>query len=269
LALSSEFEGGELKDARERFFREAETAGRLQHPHIVTIFDAGEEHDLAYIAMEFLRGQDLVQHTQAGRLLPLAAVLRIGAHVALALDYAHQQNVVHRDIKPGNIMYDPVADTVKVTDFGIARITDASRTRTGLVLGTPSFMSPEQLAGQHIDGRSDLYSLGVTLFQLLTGSLPLRADSMAALMYQIANETPPDVRSLRPELPSGLTDILGKAMSKAPKDRYQTGAEFAQRLQDVVAQDLTQASPQRHDTQAWDSTQAFEKTLVAPRSPEV
>ena len=269
LALSSEFEGGELKDARERFFREAETAGRLQHPHIVTIFDAGEEHDLAYIAMEFLRGQDLVQHTQAGRLLPLAAVLRIGAHVAQALDYAHQQNVVHRDIKPGNIMYDPVADSVKVTDFGIARITDASRTRTGLVLGTPSFMSPEQLAGQHIDGRSDLYSLGVTLFQLLTGSLPLRADSMAALMYQIANETPPDVRSLRPELPSGLTDILGKAMSKAPKDRFQSGAEFAQSLQDVMGQDLTQASPQSHDAQAWDSTQAFEKTLITPRSPEV
>jgi serine/threonine-protein kinase len=176
---------------------------------------------------------------------------------------------VHRDIKPGNIMYDPVADTVKVTDFGIARITDASRTRTGLVLGTPSFMSPEQLAGQHIDGRSDLYSLGVTLFQLLTGCLPLRADSMAALMYQIANETPPDVRSLRPELPSALTDILGKAMSKAAKDRYQTGAEFAKGLLDMARKDLSHADPASRDTAVRDSTQAFEKTLIVPRSPEV
>jgi serine/threonine-protein kinase len=137
------------------------------------------------------------------------------------------------------------------------------------VLGTPSFMSPEQLAGQRIDGRSDLYSLGVTLFQLLTGSLPLRADSMAALMYQIANETPPDVRSLRPELPPALTDILGKAMAKASKDRYQTGAEFATSLLDMTGQDLTQTAPHSRDTRAWDSTQAFEKTLIAPRSPQV
>ena len=268
LALSSEFEGGELTDVRERFFREAETAGRLQHPHIVTIFDAGEEHDLAYIAMEFLRGQDLVPHTQAGQLLPVPVVLRIGLQVAQALDYAHQQSVVHRDIKPGNIMYDPVSGAVKVTDFGIARITDASRTRTGLVLGTPSFMSPEQLAGQHIDGRSDLYSLGVTLFQLLTGTLPLRADSMAALMYQIANEAPPDVRSLRPELPAALTDILGKAMAKAPEDRFQTGAEFASSLAHMSA-DLPPAVPQKSATRNRDSTHAFEKTLIAPRSPEV
>jgi eukaryotic-like serine/threonine-protein kinase len=162
LALSAEFEGLELQDARERFFREAETAGRLQHPNIVTIFDAGEEHDLAYIAMEFLSGADL-QHDQARS----AAA---GGHGAVdrrpggaGAGPCPQTAVVHRDIKPANIMYDPATDTVKVTDFGIARITDASRTKTGLVLGTPSFMSPEQLAGQPLDGRSDLYSLGVTL----------------------------------------------------------------------------------------------------------
>ncbi|WP_245638193.1 CHASE2 domain-containing serine/threonine-protein kinase [Hydrogenophaga taeniospiralis] len=233
LALSAEFEGAELADARERFFREAETAGRLQHPHIVTIFDAGEEHDLAFIAMEFLQGRDLVEHTRADRLLPLATVLDIGERVAMALDYAHRQNVVHRDIKPANIMYDPASDSVKVTDFGIARITDASRTKTGMVLGTPSFMSPEQLAGHHIDGRSDLYSLGVMLFQLLTGVLPLRGDSMAALMYQIANQPAPDVRSLRPDLPGALTDILGKALSKTPQDRYQSGRDLAQDLRQV------------------------------------
>ena len=156
MALSQEFEGDELTDARERFFREAETAGRLQHQNIVTIFDAGEEHDLAYIAMEFLKGKDLADVTKDGHLLPVSRVLSIVARVAEALAYAHSQNVVHRDIKPANIMYDPDTDTVKVTDFGIARITDSSKTKTGMVLGTPSFMSPEQIAGKKVDGRSDL-----------------------------------------------------------------------------------------------------------------
>ena len=192
LALSAEFEGSELVDVRERFFREAETAGRLQHPNIVTIFDAGEEHDLAFIAMEFLPGRDLVEFSRAGNLLPVSTVLSIGEQVAAALDHAHRQQVVHRDIKPANVMYDPSTQSVKVTDFGIARITGSSKTKTGMVLGTPSFMSPEQLAGLHVDGRSDLYSLGVMLFQLLTGVLPLKGDSMAALMYQIANQPAPE-----------------------------------------------------------------------------
>ena len=235
LALSAEFEGTELADVRERFFREAETAGRLQHPNIVTIFDAGEEHDLAYIAMEFLQGRDLVAHTRDGALLPVTVVLSIGERVALALDHAHRQQVVHRDIKPANVMYDPATDSVKVTDFGIARITGSSKTRTGMVLGTPSFMSPEQLAGQRVDGRSDLYSLGVMLFQLLTGSLPLRGDSMAALMYQIANQPAPDVRERRPELPPELADILSKTLSKSPAERYQTGLEIAADLRKTIA----------------------------------
>ena len=231
LALSNEFEGHELEEARERFFREAETAGRLQHPNIVTIFDAGEDHDLAYIAMEFLQGRDLLAYTRADQLLPVPTVLAIGIRVAKALDYAHRQNVVHRDIKPANIMFHPASDSVKVTDFGIARITDASRTKTGMVLGTPSFMSPEQLAGQRIDGRSDLYSLGVMLFQLLTGQLPFQGDSMAALMFQIANREAPDARVLRPELPAAVADILGRAMLKTPADRYQTGADLAADLE--------------------------------------
>ena len=235
LALSAEFEGVELEEARQRFFREAETAGRLQHPDIVTIFDAGEEHDLAYIAMEFLRGRDLVEHTRAGQLLPLATVLAIGERVARALDYAHQHQVVHRDIKPANIMFDAASDSVKVTDFGIARITDASRTKTGMVFGTPSFMSPEQLAGQPVTGRSDLYSLGVTLFQLLTGQLPLRAESLAALMYQIASEPAPDVRSLRPELPAELAAVLQQALAKQPQARFASGSAMAQALRAVAS----------------------------------
>ena len=236
MALSQEFEGEELDDARERFFREAETAGRLQHQNIVTIFDAGEEHDLAYIAMEFLKGKDLVDYCKDGHLLPMPKVLSIVARVAEALAYAHKQNVVHRDIKPANIMYEFDSDTVKVTDFGIARITDSSKTKTGLVLGTPSFMSPEQIAGKKVDGRSDLYSLGVMLFQMLAGVLPFRGDSMAELMYKIANEEAPDIRIIRPEVPQPLANIVALSLSKRPETRYQSGDEFAADLRAVIAE---------------------------------
>jgi serine/threonine-protein kinase len=234
MALSQEFAGEELVDARERFFREAETAGRLQHQNIVTIFDAGEEHDLAYIAMEFLKGRDLADHCKGDNLLPTPLVLSIVARVAEALAYAHKQHVVHRDIKPANIMYERDSDTVKVTDFGIARITDSSKTKTGLVLGTPSFMSPEQLAGKKVDGRSDLYSLGVMLFQLLAGVLPFRGDSMAELMFKIANDEAPDIRIIRPDLPGNLADVVALALSKRPETRYQDGDQFAADLRAVI-----------------------------------
>jgi serine/threonine-protein kinase len=236
MALSQEFEGEELTDARERFFREAETAGRLQHQNIVTIFDAGEEHDLAYIAMEFLKGKDLVDFCKDGQLLPLPKVLSIVSRVAEALAYAHKQNVVHRDIKPANIMYEFDSDTVKVTDFGIARITDSSKTKTGLVLGTPSFMSPEQIAGKKVDGRSDLYSLGVMLFQMLAGVLPFRGDSMAELMYKIANEEAPDIRIVRRDVSDRLANIVALALSKRPETRYQSGDQFAADLKTVMAE---------------------------------
>jgi serine/threonine-protein kinase len=233
MALGQELDGAELTEARERFFREAETAGRLQHRDIVTIFDAGEEQELAYIAMEYLKGHDLQRYTGAAGLLPVATVLRIVARVADALAYAHSQGVVHRDIKPANVMIDPADDSVKVTDFGIARITDTSRTRTGLVLGTPSFMSPEQMAGRRVDGRSDLYSLGVMLFQLLTGRLPHHAESMAKLMYQIANDTAPDVRSLRADLPEALANVVALALEKRPEVRYADGRQMAQDLRTI------------------------------------
>jgi serine/threonine-protein kinase len=234
LALAREFEGVELAEARTRFFREAEMAGRLQHADIVTIFDAGEEQELAFIAMEFVNGHDLQAHTLAGRLLPVAVVLHTVARVATALAYAHRQGVVHRDIKPANVMIDAESGTVKVTDFGIARVANASRTRTGMVLGTPSFMSPEQMAGRHVDGRSDLYSLGVTLFQLLTGALPHQTDSMARLMYQIANERAPDVRSLRPDLSETLANVVALALEKRPETRYADGDQLAADLRLVA-----------------------------------
>ena len=234
MALSQEFEPGELEEVKTRFFREAETAGRLNHPHIVTIFDAGEEHDLAYIAMEFLKGKDLTGHTKAGNLLPLPTVMNIIARVADALDYAHRQGVVHRDIKPRNIMYDPQGDSVKVTDFGIARITDSSKTKTGMVLGTPSFMSPEQLAGRKIDGQSDLFSLGVTLYQLCCGTLPFQGESMAQLMYKIANDPPADPLTLNPALPDCLIATLSHALAKQKEQRYASGEQMAKALRDCA-----------------------------------
>lgn len=234
MALSHEFTGDELVEARERFFREAETAGRLQHPDIVTIFDAGEERELAYIAMEYLKGDDLQVYTQPSKLMPVASALQIVARVADALSYAHSQGVVHRDIKPANVVVDPAADMVKVTDFGIARVADSARTRTGLVLGTPSYMSPEQLAGRRVDGRSDLYSLGVMLYQLLTGRLPHRSESMAELMQQIANQPAPDIRSLRPDLPDALARVVALVLEKRPEARYGSGQQLAADLRAVV-----------------------------------
>jgi CHASE2 domain-containing sensor protein len=276
MALSQEFEGDELTDARERFFREAETAGRLQHQNIVTIFDAGEEHDLAYIAMEFLKGKDLADVTKDGHLLPVSKVLSIVARVSEALAYAHRQNVVHRDIKPANIMYDPATDTVKVTDFGIARITDSSKTKTGMVLGTPSFMSPEQIAGKKIDGRSDLYSLGVMLFQMLAGVLPFRGESMAELMYKIANEPAPDIRIIRPELSPQLADIVARALGKSSETRYQDGDQFGADLRaagavlgeapSTPAVPLAQAAAGGHEKTVVlpvGETPVFEKTIAA------
>jgi serine/threonine-protein kinase len=227
MALTQEFEADELKDVLERFFREAETAGRLNHPNIVTMYDAGEEHDLAYIAMEYLKGKDLAIYTKLDNLLPIAKVLSIASRVADALDYAHTLNVVHRDIKPANIMYDAESDTVKVTDFGIARITDSSKTKTGMVLGSPSYMSPEQLAGTKIEGRSDLFSLGVSLYQLLCGKLPFYGDSMAQLMFRIANEPHIDIRTVRADVPVCAVNIINKALSKNVAERYQNGAEMA------------------------------------------
>jgi serine/threonine protein kinase len=239
MALSQEFEADELKDVKERFFREAETAGRLTHPNIVTIFDAGEEHDLAFIAMEFLKGKDLTPYIKPETLLPLDKVLSIVARVADALAYAHKNNVVHRDVKPANIMCDLESDSVKVTDFGIARITDSSKTKTGMVLGTPSYMSPEQLAGKKIEGRSDLFSLGVTLYQLACGKLPFSGDSMAQLMFKIANEPHPDILTIRPDVPDCLVAIINRALAKNPEERFQTGEEMAKAIR-ACAASLTQ-----------------------------
>lgn len=232
IPLASEFSESELAEARTRFFREAETAGRLNHPNIVTIYDVGEERGLAYIAMEYLKGRHLSDYATADNLLEPRKVLELIGRTAQALGFAHKQQVVHRDIKPANIMYDPNADVLKITDFGIARLTGTGTTRTGIVLGTPSFMSPEQLEGRTVTGHSDLFSLGVSLFQLLTGHLPFTADSMTGLMQQIAEAPHPPLRAYRPDLPGCVEGIIDRALAKTPEARFESGAQMAAALED-------------------------------------
>jgi serine/threonine-protein kinase len=186
LRFEEDMDETQTKSVKERFFREAESAGNLTHPNIIRIFDAGEDQDVAYIAMELLDGHDLKECCEKAKLLPMEKVIDIVAQVAGGLDYAHKQGVVHRDIKPANIMM--LKDgTLRITDFGIARIQATSKTATGAVLGTPAYMSPEQVNGKKVDGRADIFSLGVTLFEMLTGEKPFAADSIAALLYRIAN----------------------------------------------------------------------------------
>lgn len=242
LALSREFSSEDLADVRERFMREARAAGALTHPDILQVVDAGQDGNDAWLALEYVLGRDLSLFTKAGQLLPVREVVQLGARLARALDYAHSRGVIHRDIKPANIMLDRVNGNLKLMDFGIARVGDGSRTRTGLVLGTPSFMSPEQLAGLTVDGRSDLYSLGVLLYQLLTGRLPHQSDSMARLMQLIATEPAPDVRTFRPSLPEPLALVLAVALEKRPELRYPSGEQMARDLDAVLVMAL-QAEP--------------------------
>jgi eukaryotic-like serine/threonine-protein kinase len=232
IPLASEFSDAELVEARARFFREAETAGRLNHPNIVTIYDVGEERGLAYIAMEYLKGRHLSDYAKSDNLMEPRKVLDVIGRTADALGFAHKQQVVHRDIKPANLMYDPSTDVLKITDFGIARLSGAGSTRTGIVLGTPSFMSPEQLEGRTVTGHSDLFSLGVSLFQLLTGQLPFTADSMTGLMQQIAEAPHPPLRAFRPDLPACVENVIDRALAKDPDARYDTGAQMAAALED-------------------------------------
>lgn len=230
MSLGDEFEGDKLEDVKKRFFREAETAGRLNHPNIVTIYDVGEDQDLSYIAMDYLKGSDLMAWCKPDNLLPPLEVIELMIQAADALDYAHEQRVVHRDIKPANMIYDDETKVVTLTDFGVACLVDTSKTKTGTILGSPSYMSPEQLAGAKVDGRSDLFGLGVTFYQLLCGELPFIADSLASLMYKIANEKHPDIRMFQPDLHACVSQLINKSLQKKAEDRFQTGAQMSKAL---------------------------------------
>jgi CHASE2 domain-containing sensor protein len=227
MVLADEIEDEMRDEVKTRFFREAEAAGRLDHPNIVTVYDVGDEQDLAYIAMDYLKGKDLTAYSTTKTLLPTSQVWEIIMSVASALDYAHQQHVVHRDIKPANIIYDDKKRVAKITDFGVACLTDASKTKTGTVLGSPYYMSPEQLAGKRVDGRADLFSLGVTLYQMLCGELPFQGESIANLMYNIANEKHPDIRRFRSDLPNCVNNVINKALQKDAKARFASGKQMA------------------------------------------
>jgi CHASE2 domain-containing sensor protein len=230
----SELEEEDVGTIKQRFFREAESAGRLNHPNIVAIYDAGEEHDLAYIAMEYLSGENLVQYTHGANLLPLRYVLDVIAQVAGALDYAHGKSVVHRDIKPANIMLLRETNDIKVTDFGIARIISSSKTKTGVVLGTPSYMSPEQVNGKKVDGRSDIFSLGIVMYEMLAGQKPFFSEDVTALLYQISHERHPSIREINPKIPPVVEKILDKALRKDVRERYQRAGDMAKHLRKVV-----------------------------------
>ncbi len=227
IPIEKEFEDEELEEARLRFFREAESAGRLAHPNIITVFDCGEDKHLAYIAMEYLQSVPMTQFCDPKKLLAPNKALELCARTAEALDYAHNQSVIHRDIKPANILYSLRQDLLKISDFGVARLTDNNRTKTGIVLGTPMYMSPEQLNAETLTGHSDLFSLGVTLYELLVGEVPFKASNIAALMTKITTEDPAPVSNRRPGVPPSVDTVLFKALAKRPEDRFANGAEMA------------------------------------------
>ena len=227
IPIEKEFEDEELKEARIRFFREAESAGRLTHPNIITVYDAGEDKGLAYIAMEYVPGIALKDFTDPTKLLAPKRAIELAAMTAEGLDYAHNQGVIHRDIKPANLLYNPKEGSLKISDFGVARLTDNNRTKTGIVLGTPMYMSPEQLGAEELTGLSDLFSLGVTLYELLTGEVPFKASNIAVLMTKITTEDPSGVSSRRAGIPPSVDAVLAKAMAKRPEDRFSCGAEMA------------------------------------------
>ena len=207
-----------------RFIKEAQVTRLVAHPNIITVYDVGRDHGTVYIAMELVKGETLNKLTAKSR-LSLQQVIDIGEQVSTALDYAHQKGIVHRDIKPANIIIDHKGQ-VKITDFGIARIEDAHQTIDGMVLGTPLYMSPEQAKGQPIDGRSDLYSLGVILYELTTGERPFKGETWELLYQSILQDKPkPPLRDNAP-LPPCLSELILKSLEKNPNKRFQTGAEM-------------------------------------------
>jgi serine/threonine-protein kinase len=243
IRFSDEFDEDVIQEIKERFFREAEIAGQLSHPSIVTLHDMGEDQDLTYMAMEYLEGENLEKFINKKNLLPLRKVLSVVASVADALEFAHRADVIHRDIKPANIMLLKTGG-VKVTDFGIAKAISSSRTRTGVILGTPNYMSPEQIMGQKVDPRSDVFSLGVVFYQLLAGELPFQGDNLSSLLYQITQVKHPPLRSFNPRIPVACEQIMDKALAKNLDERFQTAGQMAKLLR-LLAMKVDQKQKKR------------------------
>lgn len=221
-------------EAARRFAAEAETTRRLQHPDIVRVLDAGHDDAGPWLVMELLPGCSLERYTHAARLLPEPVVIGVMARVARALAYAHGRGVVHRDLKPSNVIVDWSSRRVTLTDFGLARRADGDSTRTGLVLGSPAYLAPEQLAGAPATPRGDLYALGVTLFELLAGRRPHESPSLGELLRQVAEQPAPDLARLRPGLPPALTGLVARLLAKPPAQRPASAGEVAKALEDVL-----------------------------------
>jgi serine/threonine-protein kinase len=232
--MALERDGADRYEAR--FYQEARAAGGLNHPNIVTIYDVGKAGDVVFMAMEYIEGPELRSLIGEGRMLPVAQAVSITAQVADGLGYAHQHGVVHRDIKPANIML-PAEGPVKITDFGIARMRGAGDlTQTGMMLGSPKYMSPEQVIGKRADHRSDIFSLGVILYEMLTGVTPFNGENVTALMYQIVNFAPPAPSAINGAVPEVLDFIVAKMLAKALEERYASAQEVARDLRECERQ---------------------------------
>jgi tRNA A-37 threonylcarbamoyl transferase component Bud32/tetratricopeptide (TPR) repeat protein len=219
-------QGPERDMAQKRFMREAHSAGNLSHPNIVTIYDVGEDGDQSYIAMEYIEGSSLEEFINSKKRLNLVEIVSLIEQVANALDTAHRKGVIHRDIKPANILIDQEGKP-HLVDFGIARLSTSTMTQTNMIMGTPYYMSPEQIAGKKVDNRSDIFALGGVLYEILTGQKPFPGESITTVIYKIMNENPPPARNFQKNLPEGLEPILQRALAKEPAARYQTCRELA------------------------------------------
>jgi len=220
----------ESDESHQRFLREAQAAGKLIHPGIVTIFDVGDDQGLSYIAMEYIEGITLEGATKPGRLLPIETAVKMVQQACEALDHAHQNKVIHRDVKPANLMVIG-GRQLKIMDFGLAKNPSANLTSAGTLVGTPNYMSPEQIMGRALDGRSDLFSLGVVLYELLTGERPFGGDTISTIIYKILHEIPKPPETVNPRVPGMLRDVVLRAIEKDPAKRFQTGQELAAALQ--------------------------------------
>jgi serine/threonine protein kinase len=223
--LAEFLEASEMEDAVARFKREAQAGGRLQHPGIVGVYEYGQDGDMAFIVMEYVDGKELKRLLAEGKRLEPIEVFEIMKQLLAALDYSHKQGVVHRDIKPANLMILP-GPKVKVMDFGIARLESSSLTQAGTVVGTPTHMAPEQLMGLPADGRADLWSSGVILYELLTGLSPFLAATPATVMHNVLQREPAKPSTLNPALPPGFDGVIARALAKKADERYQTAREF-------------------------------------------